>query len=813
MKSLFAVAFLFFVSVNFASAQAEKGSLSGKVVDEKNEAAGYTIVGAYNSKDSSLVRGTMTTIDGDYTLDNLAPGNYYVQASIVGYEKTRSQVIQLAAGSKVPVALIQLKRQINNLKEVSISTTKPLIENQVDKTVMNIENSVLAAGNNALELLEKAPGVIVDKDGKVSLRGKSGVQVMIDGKPTYLSQDQLANLLRSTEGNNVQSIEIMTNPSAKYDASGNSGIINIKMKKNQNFGTNGTLTLGGGYGRYHKAEASTSLNHRQKLFNFFGNYSYGDRKQFNRLIIEREINSSSGNTFFNSRSLNLNNNHNHNYKAGVDFFLNSKNTLGFMTNGNIFRGKNSEAGVNRIGNTTAVKDSAVIADNKGVSPYDFSTYNINYKSVLDTSGTELTANLDYSRSSGDEYNNYISRYTDVNLVDYRAALTFRNSTPTVANIYAAKVDFAHPFSKKTKLEAGLKSSYVKTDNNLIFDLRKTDGTYVNDPTRSNRFKYTEVISAGYVSVNTELFKNFTVQAGLRAENTHSEGFSVTTGSVVTRDYLNIFPTIFLKEKLSEKNSVGASYSRRIDRPDYGSLNPFVYYIDQYAYNQGNPYLNPQYTDSYELNYTFHNSYIASVNYSHTGGAITEVLLTNPANKALFQTMQNLATQNNVSLNMSAPLQIAKWWKTNNNLTVFHANYKTPNLNGSPFESNTTSFTANTNQSFTFGKTTSAELSGNYISRQTYGVLHIQAFYGIDLGVSQSFADKKFNLKLGVSDIFNTRGTREITGGQAGNTYYIKPNWENRVVRLTASWRFGNSNVKAVEKSGGAQAEQNRLKQN
>jgi hypothetical protein len=250
---------LLLITTTTAFAQTDKGTLTGKIVDEKNEPAGYATVGAYNVKDSTLVRGTATTIDGDYSLENLAPGNYYIQSSMVGYEKIRSLPIQVAAGAKLPVPVIQLKKQLHQLKEVSISTTKPLIENQIDKMVMNVENSVLATGNTAMELLQKAPGVTVDKDGNISLRGKSGVLVMLDGKPTYLSQDQLANLLRATEANSIQSIEIMTNPSAKYDAAGNSGIINIKMKKNQNFGTNGTLTVGGGYGRYHKFEPSISL--------------------------------------------------------------------------------------------------------------------------------------------------------------------------------------------------------------------------------------------------------------------------------------------------------------------------------------------------------------------------------------------------------------------------------------------------------------------------------------------------------------------------------------------------------------------------
>jgi hypothetical protein len=807
--NLLTILLLFFVFTR-VNAQTEKGTISGKVIDETNQPAIYATVSLHNSKDSTLVRGTISNLDGEYSLDNIAAGNYYVSVTMVGFDKTRSSVKQLAAGAKLVVETLKLKTLSNQLAEVSVAAKRPLIENQIDKTVLNVENSALATGNNVMELLQKAPGVTVDKDDKINLRGKSGVQVMIDGKPSYLSQEQLANLLRATDASNIQSIEIITNPSAKYDASGNSGIINIKMKKNQNFGTNGTLTAGGGYGKRHKADASISLNHRQKLFNVFSNYSYGNYGNFHTLAVDRILNSSAGPTYFASSSYDKNGGQNNNYKAGIDFFLGSKNTLGFLTSGNVWRGNNHETGTNRIGSTSAASDSSVVADNHGHSPYDFATYNINYKSVLDTSGTELTANLDYSRSAGDQDNFYDSRYLKADGSEKRPSLLFRNYTPNVADIYSAKVDFTHPFNKKTKIETGLKSSYVKTDNTLNYST-KTGTAYVNDPTRSNQFQYTEVISAAYVSLSTEPLKDFSIQAGLRAENTHSEGNSITDATVVTRNYLNFFPTLYLKQKLSAKNTLGLSYSRRIDRPDYGSLNPFLYFIDQYLYAKGNPYLNPQYTNSYEMNFIFKENYSTSLNYSHTTGGITQVLLTNPINKALFQTNQNLATKTSLSLNINAPVSIAKWWKTNNNVTIFHNEVKSPDVGGLDFSTQKTSWMLNTNHSLTVTKTTGIELNGNYMSPSVDGTFDISSFYSVDFGINQSFADKKFNVKLGVNDFLNTRTKQTVSSSLETNTYIIHQSYDSRVVRMSLTWRFGNSNVKSVEKHGGSEAEQNRLK--
>ena len=811
MKTKFLTISLLLFVFNQANSQTEKGSITGKVIDETNRPAMYATVSLLNSKDSTLVRGTIGSLEGNYLLDNVSPGSYFISVTTLGYDRTSSTVQQLTAGATIIVETLQLKKFMNQLAEVSITFKKPLIENQIDKTVLNVENSALATGNNVMELLQKAPGVTVDKDDKINLRGKSGVQVMIDGKPSYLSQEQLANLLRATDASNIQSIEIITNPSSKYDASGNSGIINIKMKKNQAFGTNGTLTAGGGYGKRHKADGSIAINHRQKLFNVFSNYSYGNYGNFHTLAVDRQLNSSGGKTFFASSSYDKNEGQNHNYKGGIDFFLGSKNTLGVLTSGNAWRGRNHETGINRIGATIAASDSSVVADNTGRSPYDFATYNINYKSVLDSSGTELTANLDYSRSAGKQDNYYNSSYLLGNGTEKRPPLSFRNYTPNVADIYSAKVDFTHPFNKKTKLETGLKSSYVKTDNTLNYSTKQVSGTYENDATRSNQFQYTEIINAAYLSMSTEPLKDFSIQAGLRAENTHSEGNSITDATVVTRNYLNFFPTVYLKQKLSARNSMGLSYSKRIDRPDYGSLNPFLYFIDQYLYAKGNPYLNPQYTNSYEMNFILREKYSTSLNYSYTTGGITQVLLTNPVTKALFQTNQNLATKTSLSLNINAPVSISKWWKTNNNVTIFHNEVKSPDIGGADFSTMKTAWMFNTNHSLTVTKTTGIELNGSYMSPSVDGTFNISSVYGVDFGINQSFADKKFNLKIGVNDFLNTRTNQFVSSSLESNNYIIHQSYDSRVVRMSLTWRFGNSNVKSVEKHGGSEAEQNRLK--
>lgn len=802
---------LFFSLLNICARAQSVGKLSGKVLDRRNEPIPYATVSLHRLNDSSVFRGSLTDTKGEFFLNNVAIGDYYVQISSLGYVTTKSTIIQISHDTLISLVPIMMDRQVNELGEVIIKTTKPLIENQIDKMVLNVENSVLAVGNSLMDILQRAPGVVFDKDDNISLRGKSGVEVMIDGKPTYLSEDQLATLLRSTDANNVQSIEIITNPSSKYDAAGSSGIINIRMKKNQNWGTNGNIILSGGYGKYRKLESSFGLNHRQRVFNVFSTYSLSDRGTFSITAHDRHIEGSQLDTYIGVNSYIHTNNRAHNYKAGIDFFLNKNNTLGFFTSGTLSKIDRDLDGLTKIGKIFNGNDSSVVTKSTGPLRSDFGAYNINYRSVMDTSGTELTLNLDYMRSSRVENYDYASRYHSAIKADYRDAQVFRTLSPLIADIYSAKVDFAHALTPSIKIEAGVKNAYISTDNNFLFEQLGVNGIYLNDPSRTNHFKYRENITAGYANVNTK-FKSVAIQAGLRFENTHSGGESITLTSTTKRNYLDFFPSLFLKHKLSSSHSVGASYSRRINRPNYASLNPFVYYIDQYSYTKGNPYLKPQYSDSYEANYSFKEKYAISFNYRHTGDMMAAVVFVDPNTKALYETRENIAAQNYFNLNLNIPLTFTKWWESYNNLTIYHNKFETPNLDGLPFAISRSSWQFNSTQTINLGKATVAEINASYFAPTTNGILNVSSYQGIDLGINRTFTDKKLNLKLAVYDVFNSRPKTTSTSALSGvnYTYHLHSTWESRIVRLSLNWRFGNSKVRVSEKTGGSEAERNRL---
>lgn len=793
-------------AISIAQAPKPQAKITGTVLNSENKPVEFATISLLRAKDSSVVKGVLGTEAGTYTLDRVAPGTYLVKATTIGYNKGLSKPIAItAASTTVTVAAIIMQSSAKTLSTVSVQASKPLLERKLDCTVMNVENSVLAAGNNALDILERAPGVSLDKDDNISLNGKGGVTVMINDKLTYLSSAQLATLLRSTDGNNIATIEIITNPSAKYDASGNSGIINIKLKKNRQAGTSGTFTAGAGYGAFWKDNESLSLNHKQGKLNVYTNISHNDEKRENNLNIKRVVQQSSGNTYFDQNTRLISPNHYNNYRIGADYDLSKKNTIGFVVNGYTNFESDSSSSATRIGKTVAAADSSLKSFSQSLQHYTNFAANLNDRWQLDTLGQELSIDLDYSRFNNEVNADYLnSIYFNNGLL--KQAEYLRNQSPSTINIRTAKADYTYPISKTLKFEAGAKFSNVKTDNNLIAQLRNPAGVYVNDASRTNHFIYQEKIDAGYLNLGKS-YKNTSVQVGVRAEYTTSNGYLVNSPAVV-RHYLDFFPSLFINHSIDKKNDIGFSYSRRIDRPDYGSLNPFVFYLDKYTYQQGNPFLRPQYTHALEVNYTWNKTINVALNYSHTTDVINQIILTDTIKKASYQTNLNLQVQNSYSMNISSPYTIAKWWTGNANLNMFYNKFESDGLLGANLNDGSFAYQARATQNLTFIKGYRIEVTGVYRSAATRGIYKMQEQYAADAGISHSFANKKANIKLAMSDIFNTRRNNVTSMYQSVNLDIHQRN-ETRVTRLTFTYNFGNNKIKARQHQTGADDEKSR----
>ena len=790
------------------------GKVRGKVQDASAKPLEFVTLMLLKAQDSTLAKGAVSDAAGAYVFEGIGEGRYLVMASQMGYAKSYSEPFALdAAHPSVTLPGLTMREETQLLKEVTVVTKKPFIEQQVDRTVINVENSIVASGNTALEVLEKAPGVTIDRQNdQIILQGKQGVIVMIDGKQTYLSAQEVSNLLKNTPSDNIEKIEIITNPSSKYDAAGNSGIINIRMKKNLNFGTNGTVIAGAGYGRYEKANGSLRLNHRTAKLNAFGNYSFNHRKSFQ----ENEINRVMPETdttflYFDQASRRPNWFDGHNYRAGLDYFASKKSTFGVLVTGfsNVFNQDNALNKTiisNQAGQVTDKANTWVTVRNGWRNV----TGNLNYKYDLDGKGREFTTDLDYSRFDGKSYNYLLTRYFDANDQENRLPNEIRNNMPSAIDIWAFKADYVHP-TKKGKFEAGVKSSYVQSDNNLMYDNRE-DSEWVRVDSSSNHFNYHENINAAYGNYSVKLNKKTSLQAGLRVEHTRAEGVSETVGAAnkrVFREYVNLFPTLFLSRQLDTNHVLNFSYSRRIDRPNYQDLNPFRFYLDRFTYQEGNPYLQPQYTNSFQVTHVFKGAFSTSLGYSRIQDVIVrEVPGQVKERNETFVMANNLDKQDNLNLTLSFPVPIRKWWTIQNNVTVLYNQYNTVYLD-QVYNVDVVSWNAYMANNFVLGKGLTGELAGWYNSAGLYGFFRSQPMGGFSLGVQKQLFNNKGNVKVNVNDPLWLNRFRGSTEFEQIN-FRIHSRWESRVARVTFTYNFGNQQVKAArQRTTGTEAERNR----
>ncbi|WP_262247790.1 TonB-dependent receptor domain-containing protein [Parapedobacter soli] len=769
---------------------AQQATISGKVVDGQHNPLDLATVHLLNARDSSVVRTVFPDRQGGFTFAGMAQGSYLVSAILVGYDDVVSDAVTIADNNTAKdIGALVLRSSNTVLAEVTVAAPqRPLVERRADMLVVNVENSTLAAGNTAMDILERSPGVTVDKDDNISLMGKQGVTVMIDGRQTHLSAEQLANFLRNTDGNTIKSIELITNPSSKYDASGTAGMINIVLKKNRLAGTNGSLTLGAGYGFGHKANTSLNLNHKEGPLNVYGTYSYMNNRGGNEFDIFRSISLPGGaNTDFQQYTDFIRHNSSHSYRAGVDYQTSDRNVIGVSFNGYASGNDNDNSSHTLIGQTVLSPDSTLTTSSIFDGSYTSLAVNLNNQFTIDTNGRKLVADVDISRFSNRNKANYNNTLFLPSGDMKDEPLLSRSDMPTIIDIRVAKADYTHPFGKDNKLEAGIKYSNVASDNDMRFE-NQVDGVWQNAGNRSNHFVYEEQVAAAYINYHKQLGK-WGIQAGLRSEYTVSDGYSITLANRIKRDYIDFFPSVFLNYNLSDNHQMGLSYSKRINRPNYGNLNPFEYFLDQYTFERGNPYLRPEYTHAFDLSYTLLQRYNISAGYSRTNDVIAESMNQNDETKQTWVSRDNLAKQDIWYTNVNAPVKVAKWWDTNTNLNAFYMAFEGP-LNGQHLHQGQFAWQLRSNHTFTLWPTFTAEASANYQSSLIYSVYRIGAQWSVDVGLNKSFYNKKANLKFSVTDIFDTR-IQDVRTRFGGLHAIINQKNETRVARLTLTVNFGN----------------------
>lgn len=801
-----------FLGITSVSAQHHR--VTGRLVDQQEKPVSYAGIAIYKAIDSVTLLTVLSDSAGHFHMPQLPKGKYWIKASYVGYLDFKSKLFELNADNPVlSFGNIKLIEDGRSLNSVEVKHSRPLIEQRSDRMVLNVENSVLSTGSTALELLGKAPGVTVDESGAVSLKGRPGTAIMINGKLTYLSGNQLVNLLKGTSSNTVSRIEIMANPSSKYDAAGKGGIINIIMKKNVKTGFNGTVSANGGAGRGARAGGGTSLNYRSDRVNVFGsyNYFYQNLKSYNtndRFFYDAgnpmQISRSSAQLTTETARL-----RSQNFRAGLDLFLNDKNTLGFLINGGTGKYPSLQNTENK---SYSQPGNALLWDartlTQGKEKWEDMLYNINYLHKYNDKGHELSVDLDYVNHYSKMDQQLDTRYLNSSGSILRDPSSRIGDVPSSNDIYVAKLDYTLPLGTTGKLEAGWKHSEVRTENKLAYDTLK-NGAYFPDLSASNHFKYKEQIQAAYVNVK-ETFGKFSVQLGLRGEYTATAGHQLITDSVVKRSYYKFFPSVVLNQELNENHKFQLGYSKRIERPSYWDLNPFRVYADPFSYEEGNPYLNPAIVHAFELGYSFRSKYHTVFTYNRTSDVISSVVGVLADQNTTFLKPENLATFINYGVSITGSSDFTSWWSATHFVNLFYNQFKIEHTQGHAEVLKGTSLTFDSQHTFKLGKRLKAELNGLYRSNEVSGIFKTKAYYMISAGAKKDFFDGKATLGLLVNDIFKSRRFKQAANFGGVNTYsYLRP--DSRTAILSFSYRFGGESAAARQRTTGSEELKGRMK--
>jgi hypothetical protein len=797
-----------------SQAQINKGQVSGRVIDGNTKTIESATISLLRVKDSSVAKISVADKAGQFAFDGVAEGRYFVAITAVGHTPGYSEVFEISpSNNAVILKTIELVPAAKSINGVTVTARKPLIEQKLDRTIVNVESSISAVGGTAMEVLEKSPGITIDKDGNISLKGKQGVQIYIDGRPSYLGGADLANLLRSMSASQLEQIEIMTNPPAKYEAAGNSGIINIKTKKNKQFGYNGSLTTGFTQGIYPRFNESGNFNYRNGKVNLFSSINYNRNHRKEVLDISRNfMDQTTKNivSIFDQKSNMVNESHFFSAKAGLDYFATKKTTLGLVLNGYYNPRTWTSTTHTEIFNPNSVLQSQTKAFSQTKSKWKNFSANGYFKIALDSAGQDLTGDLDYIQYRSTSMQPLISSYFNNMGQLTKIPDTLNGDLPQDITIYSAKMDYSKPLKKGAKFEVGFKTSYVKTDNNARYDTLR-NGQAIPDFNRSNHFVYEENINAAYINFSTPLGKKWSGQFGLRAENTNAKGNQLTTGDSFKRNYTQLFPTAYLQYTANEKNQFVIKYGRRIERPDYADLNPFINFLDRYTFEKGNPDLRPQFSHNIELSHTYGGFLTTTANYSKTTDIIQQVIEQKEATNETFIKKANIASQNQYGLSVTAFKQINKWWSGSIYASVSNSRFKGV-VNSDYVSLGVTTFITQIQQQFKWGKGWGVEVSGFYRSKGLEGVIFIEPIKQVEAGLSKQVLKGKGTVKLSFRDIFRGAVYKGYINYGTVDARFRDVN-DQRAVGMSFTWRFNKGKLKASggRREGSASDEKNRVR--
>ncbi|WP_353333343.1 outer membrane beta-barrel protein [Bacteroides sedimenti] len=763
--------------------------LSGKIfVESKSPLEGAQVI-LLAQKDSSFVKGTASDNNGDFVFRQIAPGRYFVQISMLGYKKEfRNTVVE--DGKSVVLSPVYMEVEAQNLKAIVVTAKRPSIEIMADKTVVNIESYTLSSGNSALSVMQSLPGVIVGNDGSFSLNGKAGTKILIDGKTYYLGGTELINYLKSTPASALDKVELITNPSAKYEASGNSGIINIRTKKSKMMGFNMTLNSSFEQGDYGRFNNNVSFNHRNGKINIFGMYGYYTGHDFVDLKVIRKMNSSFSPSYttFDQNSFRKRADDNQYFKAGIQYYLSDMTTFELSVNG--YSAKRSENGtINSAFYKSVLKnDSTLNSFTRNYEHRNNFSSSLNMLHKFNNNGKELSFSLDYLRYSLDEDQMHNDKFAGQNGLIRDKYLKGLNNG--IINMYSGMVDVTYPVSEKLSFDAGFKSALVDIDNASAYQ-NKAETNWAPDYKLSCNFLYRENINAAYISAKYS-FKKLRLEAGIRLENTNVKGHKLANrlqnDSLFTQSYINIFPTVMLGYSINSMNSFNFSYGRRINRPNYKDLNPFTYIFDDYTYELGNTALKPQLSDNFNISYILKNNYNFGLFYSTTQNVIVKSYIIDGNKDRVYVMPTNMASYKSYGLRVGVgDISFVNFLHSAINANLVRNNYNW-DLNDFCNKNRKTTFMFSMNNSIILPKDWTASISGFYNDKMAYGQMIVSSMWRLSAGIQKKFLNGNATLGIYLNDIFNSY--REKGSGTFNGTWASSTDKTDRcLIGISFSYRF------------------------
>lgn len=787
----------------------QESIIKGKLLEDSENPVIFANIALYSQSDSSLVKVETSDNEGIFAFNKIAPSTYYVIATYIGFDDLVINDI-LLGGEDLDLGTLTFKTQGVELAEAIVTARRAMVEVKADRTVFNVQGTINSTGSDAIALLRKAPGVTVDNNDNINVLGRSGVLLYVDGKRLPLTGEDLKSYLQSLSAEQIDRMDIITNPGAKYEAEGNAGIIDIKLKKNENHGANGSFSSSISKGRHATGNANFTGNFRNKVMNVFGTIGTAQGTGFsdvNFLSYQNSLELTETNMF-------KWNYENYNFRAGTDFFLNDHHTLGVLITGSTNDGSNESK--NRISIAQASTrniDSILIADNNNNSTRNQNTYNINYRYEGENQQS-LNIDLDYGAYRSDINIFQPNLYYNASESDIISEVINTFETPSDIDIYTFKVDYESTLLGG-KLGLGSKLSKVVSDNTFLF-FDQIDGQDYRNDQKSNQFKYDENVYAGYLTYSRKLTDKWSMVAGLRAEQTDATGdlqaFDTNLAEPpVELNYLSWFPNAGLTYLAAENHNFSLNYGRRINRPDYNVLNPFNFQISQLSFEKGNPFLRPEIVNNFELGYTYAYRYNFKLGYSKTTDQITRLIAPDDIDpRASFFSWDNLAEQTIFSFSASAPVQINEKWNVYTNFSASQLDNQADYGEGAIVDLQ--AFTYNIYQQHTINLPYdfTGEVSGYFAGPGIWGgVFKFETSYSLNFGLQRKFFDKKMNVRLSVNDVFYQTGWDGYSEFN-GLLSYGNGNWDSRRGSLSISYNFGNQKVKSRNRKTGIEDEADRI---